>query len=58
MSRNVKKTARMPAMKFPKLQKRLRMSGTGTASGTRAKIPAEKGRVRNRKRFAGRKRPG
>jgi hypothetical protein len=41
MVRNNKKTARMPAMKFPKLQKRLRT----------AKIPAEKGRVRNRKRF-------
>ncbi|MGD0654826.1 MAG: hypothetical protein ABSA16_10815 [Thermoguttaceae bacterium] len=52
-------------MKFPKLQKRLRMSGTGKASGTRgtgkasgthgsgtrAKIAADKGRMRNRKRF-------
>ena len=59
MSRNVKKTARMPAMKFPKLQKRLRMSGTGKASGTRAALlaskqwhTAEKGRARNRKRFS------
>ncbi|MGA2062804.1 MAG: hypothetical protein ABSG67_20215 [Thermoguttaceae bacterium] len=51
MSRNVKKTARMPAMKFPKLQKRLRMSGTGKASGTQKRMPAEKGRVRNSKRF-------
>ncbi|MGD0518863.1 MAG: hypothetical protein ABSA26_15110 [Thermoguttaceae bacterium] len=51
MSRNVKKTARMPAMKFPKLQKRLRMIGTGKASGTRGKIAAEKGQARNRKRF-------
>ena len=41
MSRNVKKTARMPAMKFPKLQKRLRdgessnnkRPGCETASG-------------------------
>ena len=51
MSRNVKKTARMPAMKFPKLQKRLRMIGTGKASGTRGKIASEKGQARNRKRF-------
>jgi hypothetical protein len=41
MARNVKKTARMPAMKFPKLQKRLRA----------AKIPISKGPLRNRKRF-------
>jgi hypothetical protein len=58
MSRNVKKTARMPAMKFPKLQKRLRMSGTGKAGGTRAALLAskqwhttEKGRARKSKRF-------
>jgi hypothetical protein len=64
MSRNDGKTARMPAMKFPKLQKRLRMSGagkgsgtrrllmsTGKAGGTRAKMPAPKGPARNRKRF-------
>ncbi|MGA2797736.1 MAG: hypothetical protein ABSE63_09170 [Thermoguttaceae bacterium] len=58
MSRNVKKTARMPAMKFAKLQKRLRMSGTGKASGTRTALlvskqwhPAEKGRARKSKRF-------
>ncbi len=42
MSRNVKKTARMPAMKFAKLQKKLRMSGTGKASGTRAALLASK----------------
>lgn len=41
MARNVKKTARMPAMKFAKLQKRLRG----------AKMPATKGKLRNRKRF-------
>jgi hypothetical protein len=41
MAHNAKKTARMPAMKFPKLQKRLRS----------ARIPVEKGRVRNRKGF-------
>ena len=58
MSHNSKKTARMPAMKFPKLQKRLRMSGTGKEGGTRAALlagkqwhTAEKGRAQNRKRF-------
>jgi hypothetical protein len=58
MARNVKKTARMPAMKFPKLQKKLRLGGTGSASGTRAALLAskqrhtsEKGRTSKTKRF-------
>jgi hypothetical protein len=41
MARNDKKTARMPAMKFPKLQKQMRA----------ARVPAEKGRVQKQKRF-------
>jgi hypothetical protein len=48
MSRNVKKTARMPAMKFPKLQKRLRAG----------KMPADKNPALNRKRFGGGKSRG
>jgi hypothetical protein len=64
MARNVKKTARMPAMKFPKLQKKLRLGGTGSASGTRAAMLAsraptegrsrhttEKGRTQKTKRY-------
>jgi hypothetical protein len=47
MAHSGRKTARMPAMKFPRLRKRL----------SSAKMPAEK-TTRGPKRFAGRKRPG
>jgi hypothetical protein len=55
MSKNAKKTARMPAMKFPKLQKRLRAASVALAKPV-ARLPkpvarTEKGPVRNRKRF-------
>jgi hypothetical protein len=40
MAHNNKKTARMPAMKFPKLQKRLRA----------ARVPVTKTRIFNKKK--------
>ena len=55
MSHNTKKTARMPAMKFPKLQKRLMMSRTGKAGGAQN---MNTGKAGGTKRFTGRKRPG
>jgi hypothetical protein len=48
MSKNAKKTTRMPAMKFPKLQKRLRAASVPLAKPV---VRTEKGPVRNRKRF-------